>query len=93
MRPSVDHLIQGGGIGLGHKILDIFDTDTKSSLAEGDLNDIALLDGIRSLDLSAIDADMLTVAGIVGNGAALDDARNLQKLIDSHKIGLFPFRG
>ena len=89
MRFSVDHFVKGRGVCLGDIVLDILDADAQSALTEGDLDDIALLDGVGCLDLSAVDADMLAIAGIVCHGAALDDSGYLQKLINSHKWGNF----
>ena len=61
----------------------------KRALAEGDLNNIANLNLIAGLDLTAVDAYALSVAGLVCHSAALYKAGNLQILVNSHLILLF----
>ncbi len=54
------------------------------SCAQGNFNLVARLDLIACLHHTAIDADATIVASLIGNGTALDQAGDLQVLVQTH---------
>lgn len=60
--------------------------DFKLTLAEGDLYNVADLDLVARLDLTAVYAHALGIAGVVGNASALYKPRNLKVFIKSHDL-------
>ena len=68
--------VHGRGAGLVGGLADLGDLHLQRALPEGDLDHVADLDLIAGPDGAAVDADALAVAGVVGDGAALDEARD-----------------
>ena len=80
----LDHLIEAGGIVFANRLLDIQDANRQGACTEGDIDSVTHLDIVRCFRRTTVDRDMGSVAGVVCNGAALDDARNLEVLVQSH---------
>ena len=75
---------------LAHRLGHIQDLHLHGTLAELDLQDISGLHAQGRLGRPAVYQDASRVAGLVGDGSALNQARNLQKLVKSHKLMRLP---
>ena len=60
------------------------DTDLDGPVAEGDLDDVAGLDGLAGLGGLAVDEDAARVGHLVCYRAALDEPRNFQIFVQTH---------
>ena len=79
-----DHFIKLRCSVLQNMLLHILHQKNQLFLSEGNRYFVAHLHFIRGLHRTAVHADVLGIAGIVGNGTPLDDAGDLQKFVDSH---------
>ena len=80
-RKDLVHLprdILGAGLHIGEH------ADFDGAVAEGDLDEVARLDGLAGLGDLAVDEDAACIGHLVCYGAALDEPRNFQVFVQSH---------
>ena len=80
-RELSDFLVHSSRIVLADVVGNLQNLNGYGTGTHGDFNTVAHLDIIAGLDHPAIDADASIVAGLVGYGAALDEAGYLQILV------------
>ena len=89
----IDYFIKITGIIFQGMFFYIFNANFENSFAEGYFNNISDFNIVRSFGISAVYFYMLGIASIISNGSSFYDSGYLQKLINSHKWGKFPFCG
>ena len=83
---DLQNFVHRGGVLFADGLGNIENTRTGHILAHGYFNDIADLNIIRRAGYFAVYRDVLCVADLVCDGAALYQARHLKILIKSHNI-------
>ena len=74
---AVDYFVHRGGISLCGMLLNINYAKAERLITEGDLHHVPYLYVIGSLDYLAVNADVIVITGIIGNGTALYNSGNL----------------
>ena len=72
--PVSDFFVHGGGIVLPDGFRHLYDFHSHGACAQGNFDSVAYLDLVAGLDDSAVDTDPAVIAGLVGYGAAFDQA-------------------
>ena len=85
----LQHLKEAGSIIFKCMLLDVGDSYLECFFSEGYLYDIAYLYVIRSFGISAVYLDVVGIARVVCNGAALYDTCHFQIFVKSHAVPFY----